>query len=172
MPLAGYVATRGEFSLFWVAAAGTLGSVLGALPLYYAGARLGEERLKALADRHGRWLTVSRRDIERAARWFDRHGAAAVFFCRLVPGLRSLISIPAGIRRMGLTRFLVYTTAGSGLWAAALTASGYALGANFGRVAEYLDPVSWAVFVLIAAFYVARVVRGKGGASGAPHAVV
>jgi membrane protein DedA with SNARE-associated domain len=161
MPLAGYMATRGEFSLFWVVVAGTVGAVLGAMPLYYAGARLGEERLKEFTDSHGRWLTVSRRDVDRASRWFDRHGAAAVFFCRLVPGLRSLISLPAGIKGMGLGRFTFYTTAGSALWTSLLTVAGYALGASFQLVGEYLDPVSWVVFTLIVLFYVARVVRHK-----------
>jgi membrane protein DedA with SNARE-associated domain len=162
MPLAGYMATRGEFALGGVVAAGTAGSVIGALPLYYAGARLGEERLKEFADRHGRWLTVSRDDIERAGHWFDRHGAAAVFFGRLVPGVRSLISVPAGIKGMGFGRFLFYTTAGTALWTALLTVSGYVLGANFRRVEEYLDPLSWAVFGLVVVFYVVRIIRHKG----------
>lgn len=162
MPLAGYMATRGELSFAGVVAAGTIGATLGTTPLYYAGARLGEERLKALADRHGRWLTVSREDIERAGHWFDRHGGVAVFFCRLVPGVRSLVSVPAGIRGMGFGRFLCYTAAGSAVWTALLAAAGYALGANFGRVEKYLDPVSWVVFGLIAVLYVVRVVRHKG----------
>jgi membrane protein DedA with SNARE-associated domain len=113
MPLAGYMVSRGQFSIVGVVAAGTVGSILGALPLYYLGRGLGEERLKRLADKHGRWLTVSRRDIERAKRWFDRHGWAAVVFCRLVPGVRSLISIPAGVDRMSLPVFLACTSAGS-----------------------------------------------------------
>src|SRR5687768_12601891 len=93
MPLAGYLAGSGKLSFIGVVIAGTAGSMLGALPLYYMGRKLGEERLKHLADRYGRWLTVSRKDIERAKGWFDRHGGATVLFCRLIPGIRSLISI-------------------------------------------------------------------------------
>ena len=100
MPLAGYMVTRRQLSFLGIVLAGTLGSVLGALPLYYAGRGLGEERVMAWADRHGRWLTVSRKDLERAKRWFARHGGMAVLVCRLIPGVRSLISIPAGIERM------------------------------------------------------------------------
>jgi membrane protein DedA with SNARE-associated domain len=164
MPLAGYIAAQGKISLAWVIAAGTAGSVLGALPLYYLGRKLGQERLKALADRHGRWLTVSRRDLERGARWFERFGGAAVFLCRLVPGVRSLISIPAGMARMSLWRFLVYTTAGTALWAGLLAYVGYFLGRNFAAVSEWLDPIAWLVFGMLLAGYVMRVVRHKGAA--------
>jgi membrane protein DedA with SNARE-associated domain len=80
MPLAGYMAAQGKLSLFGIILAGMAGSVLGALPLYYLGGRLGEDCLKEFADNHGRWLTLSRKDIERAKRWFDKHGGAAIFF--------------------------------------------------------------------------------------------
>jgi membrane protein DedA with SNARE-associated domain len=163
MPLAGYLVSQGRLSLAGVILAGTIGSVLGALPLYWAGRKVGEERLKELADRHGRWVTVSSGEIEAARRWFDRHGAAAVFFCRLVPGVRSLISIPAGIAAMKLPAFLACTTAGSALWVGLLAWLGHIVGANFERVGEYLDPVSYAVLGGLAVWYVWRVVRhGRG----------
>lgn len=167
MPLAGYMVTQGQLSLLGVFAAGTVGTVLGALPPYYLGQRIGERRLKEFADRHGRWLTLSRGDIEAAERWFGRHGGAAVFFCRLVPGVRSLISVPAGIERMRLAPFLAYTTAGAALWTALLTCLGYFLGSNFGKVGEYLDPASWVVAGVIVLVYVVRVLRhkGRGGAA-------
>lgn len=162
MPLAGFMASQDRFTFAGVVVAGTLGSVLGALPPYYLGRLVGEERLKELADRHGRWLTVSGRDVERARRWFERHGAAAVFFCHFVPGVRSLISVPAGVGRMNPAAFLACTAAGAGLWVAALAALGYFLGANFRRVEEYLDPVSYVVLGVVVALYVARVIRHKG----------
>lgn len=161
MPLAGFMVKRGEFSLAGVVAAGVVGSVLGALPLYYLGKKIGEERLKELADKHGRWLTVSRRDIEGAKRWFDRHGGTAVLFGRLVPGVRSLISVPAGIDKMSLAPFLLYTTLGSTVWTALLAGLGYFLSYNFRQVEDYLDPISYAVLGLIVAAYVVRVVRHK-----------
>lgn len=167
MPLAGYLGGSGKLSMVGIIIAGTLGSVLGALPLYYAGRKYGEERLKRLADDHGRWLTVSRSDLERAKAWFDRHGVATVFFCRLVPGLRSLISIPAGLNRMNLAVFLFYTTLGAALWTALLAYLGYLLGTRFREVERYLDPVSWVVFGLIAVLYAYRVIQHRGVESDA-----
>lgn len=167
VPLAGYLASRGDMTLVGVVIAGTLGSVLGALLLYALGRKLGERRLKEFADRHGRWLTVSRRELDRAKGWFDRHGMAAVFFCRLVPGLRSLISIPAGIARMNFAAFLACTVVGSALWTAALAWIGYLLGSNFDKVETYLDPVTWVVFAAIGLAYIVRVIRCAGASRSA-----
>jgi membrane protein DedA with SNARE-associated domain len=107
-------------------------------------------------------VTVSGDEIEKAKRWFDRHGGLAVFFCRLVPGVRSLISIPAGIAEMSLPGFLAYTTVGSAIWVALLAWLGHLLGANFKQVEKYLDPASWVVLGGLVAMYVWRVVRHKG----------
>lgn len=159
MPLAGFMATKGQLALAAIIVAGTIGSILGALPLYFFGRSIGERRLKELADRHGRWFTVSCRDIDRAKDWFDRYGAWAVFACRLVPGIRSLISIPAGIARMKLAPFLFFSTMGAALWTTLLASAGYALGANFNKVEEYLDPISYSVFAGLIVFYVVRVIR-------------
>jgi membrane protein DedA with SNARE-associated domain len=158
MPLAGFMATQGQLSLLGVILAGTLGSALGAVPLYYLGRLIGDERLKGLADRHGRWLTVSRHDLDHAKQWFDRHGRMAVLFCRLVPGVRSLISIPAGIEGMPLSPFLLCTAIGAGLWTALLASVGYGLGANFRQVEAYLDPASYVVLAVLVGLYVWRVV--------------
>lgn len=162
MPLAGFMVAQDKLTFLGATLAGMAGSVIGALPFYYAGKKLGEERVKRFADRHGRWLTVSGQDIERASRWFDRHGGAAVFLCRLIPGVRSLISVPAGIARMNFVKFLFYTSMGTALWAGLLAYVGYVLGSNFTKVGEYLDPVSWIVFGAIAVLYVARVLMRKG----------
>jgi membrane protein DedA with SNARE-associated domain len=112
LPLAGFMVTQGQLALGGVILAGTLGVVLGALPLYYLGHRIGDERPQRLAERHGRWLTVSRDDLAQAQAWFARHGDLAVLLGRLVPGVRSRISIPAGISGMPLVPFLLYTTMG------------------------------------------------------------
>jgi membrane protein DedA with SNARE-associated domain len=165
MPLAGYLVAQDRMTLAGVIVAGTLGSTAGALLLYWAGAALGEQRLKAFADDHGRWLTLSRADIDRAGDWFDRHGGWAVFLCRLVPGLRSLISIPAGIHRMPLPAFLLYTTAGSAAWTALLVYAGYALGRNFEQVGRYLEPVTLVVVGAMALWYAWRFARHKGAPS-------
>jgi membrane protein DedA with SNARE-associated domain len=165
MPLAGFMVTQDRLTLLGVILAGTLGSVLGAVPLYYLGRLIGEERLKEFADRHGRWLTVSRADLDNAKHWFERHGGLAVFLGRLVPGIRSLISIPAGIEGMALVPFLCYTVLGTALWTALLTGAGYLLGANFRQVETYLDPASYVVLAGIVGLYIWRVVTQKG-----PHA--
>ena len=161
MPLAGFMVSQGKFSLIGIIAAGTAGSVLGALPFYYIGRWINEERLKALADRYGRWLTVSGNDIERSKAWFDKHGRTAIILGRLVPAVRSLISIPAGFLRMNLAIFLTYTTVGTALWTALLAFLGYYLGSNFGRVGEYVDKISWLVIAAIVLIYIVRVIRHK-----------
>jgi membrane protein DedA with SNARE-associated domain len=162
MPLAGFMVAQDKLTFVGTTVAGMAGSVVGALPFYYAGKKLGEERVKRFADRYGRWLTVSRHDIERASRWFHKHGGTAVFLCRLVPGVRSFISVPAGIAGMNFVKFLVYTSLGTALWAGSLAYLGYVLGSNFTKVGEYLDLVSWIVFGAITALYVARVYMRKG----------
>jgi membrane protein DedA with SNARE-associated domain len=163
MPLAGFMTTDGRFSLGGIIVAGTFGSVLGALPLYYFGRKLGEEKLKKFAARHGRWLTLSPRDIERASNWFDKYGAAAVLLCRLVPGIRSLISIPAGINRMNIFSFLFFTGIGASVWTSILAYAGCFLGSNFREVEQYFDPVSYIVFGSIIFLYLIRVFRNGRG---------
>ena len=153
MPLGGFSSLEGELTYVGVVAAGTAGSVLGALPLYYLGRLLGEERLKQLADRYGKWLTVSSKEIDRADTWFDTHGHKAVFFCRLVPGVRSLISIPAGVSGMHLAPFLIYSTLGSAIWTAFLAYLGRLLGENYELVDRYIGPLSYVVLgILLLAF--------------------
>lgn len=159
MPLAGFLAARGELNLFGVVVAGTLGSFLGALPWYYAGARLGEERMRRLAARHGRWLTLSDDDVLEAGVWFRAHGRKAVFFGRLVPAIRTLISVPAGIAQMPFASFAFYTLAGSAIWTFVLTLAGYLLHAEYDRVADYLDPGSNIVLGTIVAIYLYRLLR-------------
>jgi membrane protein DedA with SNARE-associated domain len=168
MPLAGFTAARGDLSIAVVALAGTAGSVLGALFWYFVGRRLGLDRLKRLAARYGRWLTLSPADVDRADKWFGRHGRRAVFFGRLVPTVRTLISVPAGINSMPLASFLAWPTLDTGLWTALLAAAGYVLQSQYGRVADYLNPVSTAVVVLIVGWYIYRVATFRADAREQP----
>ncbi|MEX0922432.1 MAG: DedA family protein [Rhodovibrionaceae bacterium] len=166
MPLAGYRAAQGDMPIVLVILAGSLGSLLGVLPWYFAGRLLGKTRLQGFAARHGRWLTLSPRTIERADRWFRRHGSLAVLFGRLVPTVRTLISVPAGIAEMPLVKFLVFSAVGTGLWTTALALAGYRLGAAYDSVSGYVEPLSNAVLLLILVIYLYRVVtfdpgRGK-----------
>jgi len=159
MPLAGFTVAQGKLNFALVVLAGAVGTVLGALPWYLAGQILGEQRLKSWADKYGRWLTISSKDIERSKRWFDRHGGRAVFICRLVPGVRTLISLPAGISRMPLLPFLVYSTLGTFLWVGLLTYAGYALGDNYEQVEKYLAPVSKIVLATLVISFIIWFVR-------------
>ncbi len=159
MPLAGFTVAQGKMQLAPVVVAGVVGTVLGALPWYYAGKLMGEERLKRLANRYGKWLGISAKDIGQAKSWFSKYGNIAVLFCRLVPGVRTLISIPAGMSSMPLVPFLFYSTLGTLLWVSLLTYTGYALGENYELVEEYLGPVSKIVLVGIFVAFVAWVVK-------------
>ena len=158
MPLAGFMIADGKFTFSGVIIAGTVGSVLGSLPLYYAGRGFGEEHLKELANRHGRWLTVSALDIERAKKWFDKYGGWALLLGRLIPGIRSLISIPAGLSRMNTALFLIYSTIGMAVWTTILASLGYFLRTNFIKVEEYLNPISYVVVGGMMIFYIYRVI--------------
>lgn len=161
MPLAGFQAGRGELSFWGVVAAGTAGSVLGAVPLYYLGRWIGEQRLRRWVERHGHWLAVSTEDLDKVADWFHRRGGVAVLLCRLIPGVRSLISIPAGIHRMNLLPFLLYTALGTGVWAGVLAYVGKLLGKNYHRVENWLGPVTYVVIAAIVLAFVVRAVKLK-----------
>lgn len=161
IPLAGFLVTRGELSFIGVVAAGTAGSILGALPFYYLGRKIEEERLRQWTEKYGRWLTISVRDVESAKKWFDKHGAWTVFFCRFIPGVRSVISLPAGIHRMNPFTFLSASALGMCLWTSLLAGAGYLLKSNFERVEEYLDPVSYLIIGALVLMYIYRVFRQK-----------
>ncbi|MEX2341110.1 MAG: DedA family protein [Candidatus Paceibacterota bacterium] len=156
IPLAGYSAAQGELNVFLVIAVATLGAVTGALPWYYLGKIFGLERLKKMSLSYGRILTLSPDDIDSAEGWFLKHGRVAVLFGRLIPGVRTLISVPAGIARMPMPTFLLYTTIGSAIWNTALVSLGYFLGNQHEQISGYLGPVSDAVILLIVAIYVYR----------------
>ncbi len=160
MPLAGFVAAQGQLNAVLVVLAGTLGSLLGALPWYYAGVLVGRERMCALAARHGRWLTMDEKELGSAIDWFERHGGKAVLIGRLVPAVRTLISVPAGMARMPLPQFLAYTTIGTAVWTVALTASGFLLKENYRLVGDYLDRASKIIIGLIVLTYVYRLLSG------------
>lgn len=161
MPLAGFFSTEGKLNLLGIIAAGTLGSVLGAVPLYYLGKVAGEARIRRWCDRHGHWIGVSGDDLTKSKKWFERHGTKTVLLCRLIPGIRSLISIPAGIAEMNLIKFLAYTTLGSAVWTAALAGAGRSLGAKYEAVEHVIGPISTAIVVGIILTLVIRGIRQR-----------
>lgn len=148
MPMAGFSSAMGDMNIVAVIIAGTLGSVLGALPLYYLGTMFDEQHLYKLAEKYGKYLLIKPSDITNATNWFNKHGKAVVFFGRMIPAIRSLISIPAGMNRMPMFPFLVLTTLGSAIWTTLLAYAGYVLGANYEQVAEFIAPISQGVAVV------------------------
>lgn len=162
MPLAGYTAGKGELSLPIVILAGSLGSVLGTLPWYGIGHWIGIRRLTAWSRKHGRWLTLAPGDVEKAQQWFEKHCTTAVLFGRLIPAVRTLISVPAGVAGMPLPKFLLFSAIGSLVWTAALAAAGSLLGENHAAVERYLGPVTNGILIVLAFGYVYRVVQWKG----------
>lgn len=159
MPLAGFTVGQGKMEFVPAVLAGIIGTILGALPWYFAGKTLGEARLKSWADRYGKWLTITGQDVEKSRAWFYRHGNQAVLWGRLVPGVRTLISIPAGLVQMPLANFLAYSTLGTAIWVSCLTYAGYILGDNYEQVDQYLGPVSKIVVAVIVISFVLWLVQ-------------
>lgn len=150
MPLAGFTTTQGELNMGLTIGAGVLGSIVGALPWYYLGRKVGERRLHQWVEQHGKWLTLSGEDIDRSKQWFDQYGSGIVLFGRLIPGIRTFISVPAGLEEMPLFEFLVYSTIGTAIWVSLLTYAGYVLGQNYEQVEKVLGPISIGVLVAFA----------------------
>lgn len=151
LPFAGFVARRGDGSVVVMVLASTVGSVVGALVLYAIAAAIGPERIHAFVVRFGRWFGVKESDMVRAEQWFDRRSNAAVLVGRCVPLIRSLVSIPAGFRRMRFSSFVVLTAIGSAVWNVALIGAGAALGDQWDVVGDYVGILQWLVIVVIMA---------------------
>jgi membrane protein DedA with SNARE-associated domain len=165
LPLAGSLALEGRFTLLGVTAVGTLGSVAGAAVFYLIGYLFNEERVRVLMRRYGKWLMLSEEDFDKALTWFDRYGEKVIFFGRMVPIVRSLISIPAGIANMNLGTFGVYTAIGTGLWSFLLTFAGYLLGKSWPLVSEWVSRyekvVIGIVVVVVIAFFATRLYQRR-----------
>jgi membrane protein DedA with SNARE-associated domain len=156
LPLAGFLSGQGRMSFAAVLLAATAGSVAGALVLYWAGAGIGVARLRRVADR---LPLMDASDVDEAQGWFVRHGRTAVLVGRFIPGVRSLISIPAGVARMPLVPFVVLTAIGSGVYNAMLVGLGHQLGSRWTSVERYSDPINYGVYALLALGLLLAVVR-------------
>ena len=158
MPLGGFLVQQGELQFIPVVLAGLLGTVIGALPWYGIGRVINEERIEQWLERHGRWIGISPAELARSRSWFNRFGTALVFWGRLVPGIRTLISVPAGIEMMPLAPFLIWTTAGSLIWTLLLTLAGFLLGESYSSVELWIDPVSKVIKVGLVIALIAGVI--------------
>ncbi|RHW42551.1 DedA family protein [Neobacillus notoginsengisoli] len=150
LTFAGFMTTTSKLTISGAIAVSTLGSVAGAAALYGVGRLLDVERLERIVDRWGRFLRLSKKDLHKADAWFDKYGVWTVFFCRLVPLVRSLISIPAGMSRMKFPLFILLTTAGTLIWNTILVNAGALLGSSWNDIARYMDVFSNVVYVLLA----------------------
>ena len=156
MPVAGVAAARGDLAFWPVVAAGTGGAMLGNIVWYLAARALGVDRLKPLILRHGRWITMTWPEVQRAQRWFGLHGTFFVFIGRMLPTVRSLVSVPAGLLKMRFRNFFLASTLGTAGWTALLAEAGYKLKENFTQIDDWLGPISNAILIVLVVGYVWR----------------
>ena len=145
MPLGGFFVFQQKLNFYILVFWGLLGTILGSLPWYYLGRLVNEKRLSNFLDKRGKFLGISSNDLTKSKRWFERYGTSLVFWGRLVPGIRTLISVPAGIELMPLRKFLIWTTFGSLIWVALLSYAGYLFGENYPVIETYLDQIKYVI---------------------------
>ena len=166
LPLAGSLSASGQFNLFLMVAAATIGSLGGASILHSIGRWGGENRIGNWLDRYGKWFLLSRSDLDRSREWFARYGSLTVLICRFIPGMRTFVSVPAGLVEMPYGRFLVFTAIGSAVWDGALVGAGYFLGKNWKQVEGWiapLGPIVYGFIFLLLALFVGRRLWTKFG---------
>ncbi len=149
LPFSGFAASRGELSLLIIIIVATVGSVIGSLVLYYVAMLFGWERIDAITKKYGKYLGVKQKDIDRAGEFFEKYEYKFVFFGRFIPGVRSVIAIPAGLKKMPLKGFTLMTALGALIWNIALVSAGYWLGHDYDRIEGYIGPVSNVVVGLL-----------------------
>jgi len=145
MPLGGFFVYQQKLNFYILVFWGLLGTILGSLPWYYLGRVVNQKRLSNFLDKKGKYLGISSNDLNKSKRWFDKYGVSLVFWGRLVPGIRTLISVPAGIELMPIKKFLIWTTFGSLIWVALLTYTGYVFGENYIIIETYLNKIKFVV---------------------------
>ncbi len=162
MPLGGYFVYQGNLNFYILVIFGLIGTVLGALPWYYLGRFLNEKKLASFVDSKGKFIGISSRDLNKSKLWFDKYGVSLVFWGRLIPGIRTLISVPAGIELMPLKKFLVWTSLGSLIWVVLLTFLGYVLGENYKIIESYIDNFKVfikPIFIIISAILIFKYLK-------------
>ena len=162
MPLGGFFVYQGDLNFFILVVFGLIGTVFGALPWYYLGRFLNEKRLANFVENKGKFLGISSKDFNKSKLWFDKYGVSLVFWGRLIPGIRTLISVPAGIELMPLKKFLVWTTLGSLIWVILLSFSGYVFGENYGIIETYIDNFKFfikPIFIIILILFILKYLK-------------
>lgn len=156
MPIAGLAAANGPMTLWGVIASGTAGAMFGNIFWYLVARVIGVDRFRPFIQKHGRWLTLDWYDIEKAERLFGRFGSVIVGLGRMLPTVRSVVSIPAGLLHMRLKNFLIWSTIGTACWSSALAVAGYVLGQQFGEINTIIGPLSSAIIALMVIVYLWR----------------
>lgn len=163
MTVAGVSAARGNMTFGGVVMSGTAGAMLGNYLWFLLAIKFGKERLKSFLEKHGRWLTLHWTEVEQGQALFEKYGSTIVMVARMLPTLRSLISIPAGIFNMSHCRFIAFSAIGTAGWTAGLAGAGYALGSQFSDIEKYLGPISTVIIALIVIAYIWRLLRWNHG---------
>jgi membrane protein DedA with SNARE-associated domain len=161
VPFAGFLISRGEMNFVAVVVASSVGTLVGTTFLYYLGMWLGEQRLRLILRRYGRYFFFPESSYDQALTAFNKHDKAVVFWSRLVPGLRSVISLPAGVARMPMLRFLFYTTLGTIIWNTLLAGGGVLLGNNWTQMMDFVDRFKYVVLPILAALIIFWLVRQR-----------
>ncbi len=143
MPLGGFFVYQQKLNFYILVFWGLVGTITGSLPWYYLGRLANEKRLSNFLDKKGKYIGITSNDLSKSKRWFDKYGVSLVFWGRLIPGIRTLISVPAGMEFMPLRKFLIWTTLGSLIWVALLTYAGYLFGENYQIIETYIDQIKY-----------------------------
>ncbi len=159
MPLGGFFVFKQKLNLYIVVFSGLFGTILGSLPWYYLGRLVNEKKLSKFLDKRGKYLGLTSNDLAKSKRWFDKYGVKLVFWGRLVPGIRTLISVPAGMELMPLRKFLIWTTLGSLIWIALLTYAGYVLGENYQIIETFLVKIKYVVKPILIIIFVSFLIK-------------
>ena len=145
MPLGGFFVYQQKLNFYILVFWGLFGTIAGSIPWYYLGKLVNEKRLSNLLDKRGKFIGITSNDLIKSKRWFDKYGVSLVFWGRLVPGIRTLISVPAGMELMPIKKFLIWTSLGSLIWVALLTYGGFVFGENYQIIETYLDQIKYIV---------------------------
>ena len=145
MPLGGFFVYQQKLNFYYLVFWGLLGTIAGSIPWYYLGKLVNEKRLSNFLDKRGKYIGITSNDLVQSKRWFDKYGVSLVFWGRLVPGIRTLISVPAGMELMPLRKFLIWTTLGSLIWVVLLTYAGFIFGENYQNIETYLVQIKYIV---------------------------
>ena len=154
MPLGGFFVYQQKLNFYILVFSGLFGTVVGSMPWYYLGKLVNEKKLSNFLDKRGKYIGITSNDLAKSKSWFDKYGVSLVFWGRLVPGIRTLISVPAGMELMPLRKFLIWTTLGSLIWNVILSYAGFVFGENYQIIETYLDQIKYIVKPILVLIFI------------------